>query len=158
MDKEKNDNIVKFTKKTFLKIRNDIISAKESIYSISDEEVRINVKEGLELKLAEVIALLIFLDTIAYNPNFINDGFLIDDEIINNYSCAKDGGGFLFSDIIINCKVVQANFDIIISKYYFRYKANIKQLNKALNFANGKIKPLLNISTQEEVVMKKTLR
>ena len=156
MNKEKKDNIYKYTKRHYLLMRNESVSSEDSYFSIKDQETRNNVKDRFMGFYCQSIALLIFLDTYLYNPNFIEDGFQIDDSIMANYQVINTDYDMSVGNIYYNnddlANIIN-NFNEIVSKFYPVTSA--LDFSKAYILADTKLRPRLNIQpTVDEAITK----
>ena len=159
MSKEKKDNIYKYTKRNYLVMRNEIISSGDSYFSIKDQETRNNIKDHFMRFYCQSIALLIFLDTYIYNPDFINDGFQIDDSIMANYQAIITNYDMLVGNIFYNnddLANITSDFNEIVSKFYPVTSA--LEFSKAYILADTKLRPLLNIQPKVDEVITKEFK
>lgn len=155
MDSEKTINILKYTKNLFKDTRNEIASAEDAFYAIKSEEACRSVKEKLENKYAENIALLIFLDAYSNGYSFVPDD-LQPEELITQYTEEYQKEEFMLGIETKNMVDTQNFLSEIVDKYYV--SSTPEEIESARNYANKKIKPILNISCDEAVLTKRKLR
>lgn len=152
MSKEKKDNIYKYTKRLFKDTRNQVISAEDSYYGIKDEDTCRLIKENLERKYSENIALLIFLDAYSDGYNFS----LVDlnsEELINLYAEKYQKQEFMLGLETNNKADIINSLIQIISKYSLLTTSY--EIDAAKAYADKRIKPILNISCDEAVLAKR---